>query len=183
MSEYKPQASEVIFLEEIGSYEVGRKASGDCEIVLSNIHLIIDDLDTRRRFKFLLSDLKRFNNQPQVRETSDICLQMYFGKEKVILGISPKKTCKKWSKAIVQAALGKGVNESLLDNMSIPGSEFVAKTLKDTVGTFAQTFGIKVKERESNEMIAKKCTSCSAPISGMKGQVVRCQYCGSDQQL
>lgn len=30
---------------------------------------------------------------------------------------------------------------------------------------------------------ARKCTSCSAPISGHKGGIVRCEYCDSDQLL
>jgi hypothetical protein len=33
------------------------------------------------------------------------------------------------------------------------------------------------------ERVARKCSSCSAPISGIKGQVVCCHYCDSDQQL
>jgi hypothetical protein len=55
-----------------------------------------------------------------------------------------------------------------------------------TVGALSDTLGKKAPEipaRVSNEKVARKCTSCGAPISGIKEQIVRCQYCDADQQL
>ena len=35
----------------------------------------------------------------------------------------------------------------------------------------------------SNEKITKKCMSCSAPLSGYRGQTVKCKYCDTEQTL
>jgi len=71
---------------------------------------------------------------------------------------------------------------------AIPGTAFIAETLKGTVDTFHSAF--KTGDNNSmnqspapREKEAGKCIPCGAPIVGVKGDVARCQYCDSNQQL
>jgi hypothetical protein len=67
------------------------------------------------------------------------------------------------------------------NNKAIPGTAFVAETLKGTIDTFKDAFNKQPIKQEVR--IALSCMSCGAQITGIQGQVVRCQYCNSDQQL
>lgn len=103
-----------------------------------------------------------------------------------------------WVFAINRAVTGQGpddVNyydeESRVENLNkaIPGSKFVAETIRDTVGTFGATFGLNIGKSSSdiqelrNNKVATKCRACGAPATGYKGQVIKCQYCDTDNQL
>lgn len=78
-------------------------------------------------------------------------------------------------------------NDNIYDVKSnaIIGAAAAAEMLKDTVNVFKDAFGVKVKKQDDNviEKIAKKCNSCGAPISGIKGHIINCDYCDSNQQI
>ena len=38
-------------------------------------------------------------------------------------------------------------------------------------------------EELRNNKVATKCRACGAPATGYKGQVIKCQYCDTDNQL
>ncbi|MDR3321519.1 MAG: hypothetical protein LBS93_03645 [Synergistaceae bacterium] len=100
-------------------------------------------------------------------------------------------------KALNKAVTGKSIDDELDEefsekqSMALPGTEYLAETLKETVDTFKSVFGFKVStdgKGESStprkpEKVAKKCACCGAPISGKKGQIVHCEYCNTGQQL
>ncbi|MDH6365146.1 hypothetical protein M2139_002170 [Enterococcus sp. PF1-24] len=87
-----------------------------------------------------------------------------------------------------------------ISQMAIMADQF-AGTLEETVDRFKETFSVlaeksiftpngtvtsapKRKRRGAQEeKVAKKCTSCGAPISGNSGKIVHCKYCDSQQQL
>lgn len=70
-------------------------------------------------------------------------------------------------------------------NYTIMGAALAAEVLKDTVNVFKDAFGVKNNKQTNQpiERIARKCTACGAPVSGLKGQVISCEYCDSDQQI
>ena len=67
--------------------------------------------------------------------------------------------------------------------MALPGIGYLAEVVKDTLGVFRQSLGMDDKKEVRREMAAAPCNNCSAPLSGYKGQVVRCRYCNSEQLL
>ncbi|MBH0054435.1 hypothetical protein I6E74_09660 [Salinibacterium sp. SWN139] len=64
--------------------------------------------------------------------------------------------------------------------MALPGAELVAGVMKDTLGVFKSRLGVK---SGTPVKLAVKCSSCGAPVAGVQGQRVACEYCGSAQQL
>jgi hypothetical protein len=64
--------------------------------------------------------------------------------------------------------------------VAIPGAELVAGVVKDTLGAFKARFGAK---SDAPAGVAAKCRACGAPMNGLKGQPLTCEYCGSVQEL
>lgn len=100
-----------------------------------------------------------------------------------------------WILALNQAVTGTAITEadvlagsgSQFDN-AVPGARAVADTLKDTVGTIGEAFGVKfggaAKTADTpRQMVTAHCTGCGAPLDGLAGSVAHCNYCDSDNQL
>ena len=81
---------------------------------------------------------------------------------------------------------------------AIPGTEFLAETVKDTINVFKRAFsGEPNKPQKINAQkvtnsnkannvkntITKKCKLCGATISGYEGSIETCKYCNTNQQL
>jgi hypothetical protein len=101
-----------------------------------------------------------------------------------------KKEIWKWIKAINIAVTGNeldddqgeiGHDDSLLGAFREIGTGLKEAFWGPSEGERSTKTGI-VKS-VTPEKIARKCTSCGAPISGTKGQIVRCQYCDTEQRL
>ena len=60
---------------------------------------------------------------------------------------------------------------------AIPGTDKLAVTLKDTIGSFRANFGI------TEPLVSVNCEGCGAPLSGHQREVVRCEYCDRETQL
>lgn len=79
------------------------------------------------------------------------------------------------------------MRNSVANQFAIPGAGVVAETLKDTIDVFKGTLGIKSKSKATNEpvRVTKKCIGCMSPtpLTGTKGQSIRCRYCDTDQIL
>lgn len=163
------------------------------ELVLTNLNIILIEKGVFGNVKnikyFPINQIKVYNGKPQVILTKQ---QNGFPKMEVYLlngqdafGFESKKEAEKWINNINQLFSGTSEGYDDTESKAIPGVEFVADVLKDTFDTFAGAFGFKSKTKANatQEKIAKKCSSCGSQISGTKGQVIRCQYCDSDQQL
>jgi hypothetical protein len=196
MATYDLQPNESVLLD---SKQV-RHGDSSGELVLTNLSLIY--VTSKGVFKttyinqrFPINQIRAFNGKTSVILGKNGNLDIYFmnGQESFRFWnddmlFSEKKAEKeatKWADAINQLIAGQ---TPVFDNSvssAIPDTEFIAETLKDTFNTVKGTFGIKTKTQTeaTPEKIAGKCTSCGAPISGAKGQIVRCQYCDTDQQL
>ena len=55
-------------------------------------------------------------------------------------------------------------------------------TLVGGIKNVLGSIGINVKEK-TPEYVTTKCIGCMAPITGQKGQTVRCKYCDTEQTL
>ncbi len=67
--------------------------------------------------------------------------------------------------------------------MALQGVGYLAEVVKDTIGAFRHSLGMDTKKEPERESTVASCRNCSAPLSGYKGQLVRCQYCNSEQLL
>jgi DNA-directed RNA polymerase subunit RPC12/RpoP len=65
-------------------------------------------------------------------------------------------------------------------------------TASDTVGGIKQMLGMKTKSDQENtspgtnqpkQIVSAYCSSCGAAISGIEGDIVKCQYCENEQML
>ena len=86
-----------------------------------------------------------------------------------------------WSENISKLVAGDTDGFRSAKDKAIPGMAYVAGSLKDTFATVRTSFGLDSGSRSGH--VAGKCAACGAPLSGNTGDVIRCQYCDSDQQL
>jgi hypothetical protein len=162
------------------------------ELILTNLNIVLVRKGIFGNAKgiqiFPLNQVKVFNGQAQVLlgktrgGSPQIDVYLLNGQES--FGFNNKKEAVKWITNINKLITGNGAEVDTLPSMAIPGAEYIAETLKGTMDTFKGALGIKSKN--NNEMptkVAKKCSSCGAPISGTKGQIIRCQYCDADHHL
>ena len=109
-------------------------------------------------------------------------LQASFEGESVSLEFpeNPKQEAKRWSAAIKHAIEGEydSINTSPLPPREIGD-------LLDNVKGAAKSLGFKDRSQEkgSSRRISKKCLGCHAPLAGIKGHIVTCEYCGTKQTL
>ena len=100
-----------------------------------------------------------------------------------------------WVLAINQAVTGAAITEADVlagdtahFDSAVPGTRLVAETLKDTVGTIGEAFGVKIGGTAKNaeaprQNVATHCSGCGAPLNGLAGSIVTCAYCDTDNQL
>lgn len=189
------QQNESIILQNDSVLHGGGMASYTDELYLTNLNIIYVSKGIFGKVKgiqkFPLNQVKVVNGQAQaiLGKSSDNGspeLQIYFsnGQEAFQFQSGGKKEILKWVNNISQILTGTASQaENAKNIMAIPGSEKIFGTVKDTIGAFKDTFGIKGKENQPPENVTSKCIGCRAPLSGVKGTTVRCKYCDTDNTL
>lgn len=156
------------------------------ELVLTNMNLFLAKKgmfgNSKNLLTFPLSQVKVYNDEAQAvvgkaTNGTDL-LEVYFlnGQEKFSFQSGGKKKVRAWIEKINEVVAGKPVEDA---GRAIPGSEFVAGALKDTINVFKGKFGAATAPAN----VAAKCAGCGASISGTQGATVSCEYCGTAQQL
>lgn len=178
---YALEANEGIVLQYDGVYHNKKKA----EIVLTNRNFVcIEKLKGRNNYnviKYPISQIKVIDGQAKVsviKDDGDYVLQVQFktGTEQfsfvcdLFERIKIKQVVNKWTQEI-----------SVLLTGQIPEND-EENAFVGAVKSTLNSFGVNTKSRES-ENITKKCIGCMAPITGKKGQTVRCKYCDTNQTL
>ena len=82
----------------------------------------------------------------------------------------------KWIRCINQVLCGEA-GSAATGQFAIPGTEFVAETIKDTITAFKSILWKKT------EKISTVCISCGASITGYKGENIKCNYCDTYQKI
>jgi hypothetical protein len=197
MGSYQFQANEVEIMK-IG--EVTRRKSmfsiENGELILTNLFLVWNTKNmfgkTKNTEQYPLRNIKVFNDKAQIKCHKNVnmnnpILTIYFTNGEAVFEFMNKSEheIKKIANSINHVVTGTKENIYEVTNIYIPGIGKAAEVLKGTVDVFKDTFGVKQNKQYENinEKIAKKCSSCSAPISGTKGEVVYCNYCDTNQQL
>ncbi len=157
------------------------------ELVLTNQNLICVETNsglfkktTYNVIKFPIRQIKVVNGQVQAFASKDGNLQIFFfnGEEIFLLPnqkplkgfLQGKSTADEWVEQINLVLTGNPVSDSSDD--SLLGG------IKKTLGSV----GINFKAKSPDKLTAK-CIGCMAPISGLRGQTVRCKYCDTNQTL
>lgn len=198
MVKYNLEPSESILIQSTDVlYEGGGLMSSYTdELVLTNMNIIHVSKgmfgNTKRVQKYPLNQVKIINGEAQAimgKSTNGIPnLQIYFVNGQVLFKFqsSGKKEIMKYVNEISKLLIGKETSRnSVVNQFAIPGAEIVTETIKDTIDVFKGTFGIKSKSKAANETVkaTKKCIGCMSPLTGTKGQSIRCRYCDTDQIL
>ena len=166
------------------------------ELILTNINIIHVSKgmfgNTKGVKKYPLNQVKIVNGEAQAimgKSSNGMPdLQIYFinGQLAFKFQSSDKKEIAKYVNGISKVLTGNISSQSSVANpFAIPGVENIAETLKDTFNVFKESFGIKPEDKAANQSVkvTKKCIGCMSPLTGTKGQSVRCRYCDTDQIL
>ena len=192
-AEYKLLPNEAMIMKQERVIHGGAMANFTDELILTNQNLVLISKGTFGNVKniqaFPVNQIKVFNNQAQIMLSKTRGghpqIEVYLLNGQVNFGFESKKIATIWIEKINQLVTGQDVEINVSTKTAIPGTEMIADALGGTVDAFKGAFGFgsKKSSTESDEKVAKKCSSCGATISGKKGQIIRCSYCDDNQQL
>ena len=177
------EANEGIILKSTEVLHGGFMASYSDELILTNLNIIHVTKGmfgkTKNIEKFSIRDIKVFEDKAQCflgkQANGSPSLEIYFFNKQESFGFRKKTEVMKWVKSINEL-LCENADVSAMGQFALPGTEFLAETIKDTISSFKGIW-------ESKEKISTNCISCGAPISGYKGKQVQCSYCNTHQKL
>lgn len=174
------------------------------ELFLTNLSLIF--VSTKGLFsktyvnqRFPINQIRNFNGKVSVILGKNGELDIYFDHSQETVRFWNNETMFREKKAEKEAAKWLDVITQLVadeDSIMVDSStgtatsaEILADGLKDTVEYAKDIFGFKTKSTaktmkiKAEPKIGGKCRFCGASIVGVKGKLVRCQYCDGDQEL
>lgn len=142
-----------------------------------------------------LKEMMKFEGKPQAlmrktkNGTSALYLRFINGNEEYFsFKTGNRRIIKKWVRVIND--LEQGQFDPSVMNDTTPDADSLAGLVQqatDMVDEFKDSLGGIVggsfKKEGKPTIITTKCSSCGAPITGEKGQVVTCEYCDTKQTL
>lgn len=183
MIDYQLESDEVLLLELNANVETSFSKSDAREIALTNKHIIIpfrgffDKVKELKKIPIRAVNVYQGNAaitiNERIMDSTVIDINLTNGRIQ-IRATENKKKCRELVNQINQLLCG---TEYTFATSSFPGMEGVADALKGTIDVFKKSFGVMPQTRIVN------CSSCSAQITGEKGKVIYCQYCGIPNQL
>lgn len=191
MAKFDVQPNEVIIEKEISvqhGFSFGSAYTDELILTNENIYCISKGLfgNTKNVFCYPLNQIKKYNGKPQITmgklSNGQKSLEISFTQGTEVFSFQAHNNGKitKWIQ-LVNDALGYHEDENSRQGFA-PDT-----TMGEIVGAFKDlkaTLGIKTTKRNTDNMtVTKKCISCSAPLTGKKGQIVHCMYCDTDQTL
>ncbi len=192
-AKYNLQPDEVVLLKDESVMHGGFWSAYTDELILTNRNLVLLKKgmfgNSKGVLTFPINQIKVYNDQAQAvigkaSNGSDL-LEVYFlsGQEEFSFQTGGKKKLLTWIAKLNEAVTGKAAPDTGVDEgMAIPGAGLVAGALKDTINVFKSTFGATTTP-PAPTVVAGKCVGCGAPVSGVQGQAISCDYCGTAQQL
>lgn len=199
--QYELMPNEVVILKDTNVAHGGIMAGYTDELILTNLNLVVVSKgvfgNTKGIFQYPLSQIKRFNGQPQAikskRSNSTPCLEVYFTSgdvEQFSFSGNNKRKIDNWADSIAHIINNENVDTSDAQDDDLLAGQFkdLGDQLKDVGAEVLDAFGVNRKKNSHSsknqpQKVSKKCISCSAPLVGYKGQVVKCKYCDTEQTL
>ena len=191
MENYNLLSNEAVIMKNENAFHpIGRKNGNVGELVLTNLNIIYIKKGvfggTKEVLKFPLNQIKIIDEKPQVMLGQNTYgayqIEIYFqnSQENFYFNSFGNKEMIKWIDKICEILTGESAKLDSSERSYIPGVYEIADTVKNTIGTFKDAFGIKQKEKEKVNSI---CVSCGAPLFGEKDTVIKCKFCGTKQLL
>lgn len=175
------------------------------EIVLTNRNLIlINEVPTglfrsqRLLKRCPLNSIARPEGSPQAflgkKKNNEYVLQVIFERETITLSFpaNPKREAKRWAEAIKFAVAGEieniDTNETPLPSEVtelIDGFKGLTSAFASEAAQFTSTVSSAGKpiKKAVEAKTTVRCIGCRAPLSGSKGTMQTCDYCGTKQTL
>ena len=196
--EYNLSAGEAVIMQSDGvELLCGRDSEELDELVLTNKNLILVNevsvglFTTQRLVKRCpLDSILCPEGSPQAflgKKKDSYILQVAFEQEAITLHFpgNERREAKRWADAIKCAVIGD------LDSIETEESQLPPEvtSLIDGFKGFASAFISEATEptdsaaKAGKTIAAGRCTGCRAPLSGVKGAIVTCDYCGTKQTL
>lgn len=153
------------------------------ELVLTNMNLISVEpkgLFKTTVLKYPLNQIKVLNGQAQVsviKMNDEWTLQVLFKNGSELFRF-PGEFYERGKKKQTAEKLAEEISKMLTGHSAQPS---IDTSLKGGAKMALGALGIKVGKSPENVTI--KCMGCMAPLSGQKGQTVKCKYCDTDQTL
>ena len=192
MDHYDLALNEGIILRHEGAYHnqkfVPANSSGkSSELLLTNLNLIFIESKIKMFkpvytvLKFPLNQIKIVDGQVQafiLKKPRDWTLQvlMQNGAETF------QFPCEFYERIKVKQEVGRWIEQMSLLLTGKSAENGTDASLVGEIKNVLGTVGINVKSKKP-ENVTAKCIGCMAPISGEKGQTVRCKYCDTEQTL
>lgn len=189
-AKYNLQPDEIVLLKEQKVTHGGPFSAYTDELILTNQNLVLKEnglFGNSKGFRaFPLNQVKVHNNQAQAllgkAKNGSYVLEVYFlqGQETFGFQSGGKRKVLAWTTKINETVTGhvSPAADALNTGLAIPGADYIAGTLKDTINVFKNKLGTK-----SATTVTGKCDGCGAGFSSFKGQVVTCDYCGNTKHL
>ena len=181
--ELKLEYDEGVILKKDKVLHGGTMASYKDTLILTNKRIIYIKkgiFGGNKEIKYYpLSDVKIYNERAQViigkTENNRYTLDIFFNNGNESFGFELKKDIVIWIKKINELTTGKILENEEIDGASfIPNVEEIAKSVKNTIDICKDTFGLNNKKEYSCF-----CKSCGASNKGIKGETIKCRYCGN----
>lgn len=174
------------------------------ELVLTNQNLIlVNEVSTgfftsqRLLKRCPLDSIACPEGNPQAflgKKKNEYVLQVVFTQEAITLSFpaNPKREAKRWAEAIKYAVAGEVENinteESPLPSdvtELIDGFKGLTSAFASEAASFSSTVSKASKpiKKTVRTKTTVRCIGCRAPLSGNKGTVFTCDYCGTKQTL
>lgn len=195
-SAYQLQPDEwVVSKADVGAYHGLRPKVGltQTELILTSRNIVVVSLTMSAKPKgvryFPLEQVKVIDGRPQVFEAGAFrpnLLEVHFQNGQESFGFGSRNELHAWADNISKLLTRRSDEISVTTDISTNAVVSVGDHLKDTVDQVKDVFRLTSHRNRADTIpnrAARKCTSCSAPVSGIAGRVVRCEYCQSDQQL
>ena len=165
-------------------HPIGKRNGNIGELILTNLNLIYLKKSAFGGIKEVLklNQIKIIDDNVQViisKSSGNFCqMELFFinSHEVFIFNSLIKKQVLRWADKISELLTGHEANIDPSERNTIPGFGIATDLLKNTIGTFKEA----LKEKEN---VTNRCISCGAPLSGIKGEVKKCKYCGVKQTL
>ena len=211
MASYKLMPNEIVIKQDSCVSHGGVMAIYTGELILTNYNLIYVNKgvfgNTKDVLYYPLMQLKQLNGKPHAivgkLSNGSPCLEVFMlngASETFHFQTAAKKTTKSWAETITGTTIGGTANVfasdeddngydpgSLVGQFKEVGDEFkeIGEELFSAIGFTTNPFKKKanVNNAQTQTMITSKCRFCSAPLTGKRGQTVRCEYCDSEQVL
>ena len=151
------------------------------ELILTTKNLILLKKNmfgqTEETKYFPLTDIKMVDGKPQVRKSNPehmvYALDVYFNSGMESFSFEWENEIDEWVENIVSVVTGVPVHKKS-DMEMLQEAVAFAESVAEPIEKIQGLFGIK-----SDRPVSCKCPSCGAALNGIKGETIKCPYCGT----